>query len=345
MNGSTTVGIIANPASARDIRRLVAEGAPVTTNDKIGILKRVLVGLGSVGVERVLSMTDLSGISGGLQALADRLSARGWPSLDFVDHEITETPLDTVVATRAMARAGVGAIVVLGGDGTNRLVAAGCGDIPMVSISTGTNNTFPRFVEPTVAGMAAGLVATGKVHAGDVTARAKYLLVSSGEVSEWALVDVAVTDMDFVASGAVWDPAGVSELYLCFAEPGAIGLSSIGANLNPVSRSAPWGMYLKLGPPAALTVTAPVGPGLVRQVAVASHELIEAGGSRAIGPGGGVIAIDGERMIRPEPGQETTVTLMAGGPRVVDVGATMARAAETGVLVGPPPRSPGAHDP
>ena len=38
-------------------------------------------------------------------------------------------------------------IVTLGGDGTNRVVAKGCGNVPITPISTGTNNVFPKVVE------------------------------------------------------------------------------------------------------------------------------------------------------------------------------------------------------
>ena len=58
---------------------------------------------------------------------------------------------------------GVGCLITLGGDGTNRVVAKACGDIPLVPISCGTNNVFPYMVEGTVAGLAAGLVAGGQV--------------------------------------------------------------------------------------------------------------------------------------------------------------------------------------
>ena len=67
------VGIVANPSSARDIRRLVANGALVTANDKVNMVKRALAGLGSVGVSRARSMTDLGGISA---RLADRFGVR-----------------------------------------------------------------------------------------------------------------------------------------------------------------------------------------------------------------------------------------------------------------------------
>src|SRR5919201_599750 len=62
-----------------------------------------------------------------------------------------------------MRARGVGAIVVLGGDGTHRLVAKHCDTIPLCALSTGTNNVFPELREATVAGLATGLVATGDV--------------------------------------------------------------------------------------------------------------------------------------------------------------------------------------
>ena len=82
------VGIVANPASARDIRRLVAHGALVTTNDKVNMIERVLAGLHSVGVERALSMTDLDGISAALAGLAGGPVSKAWPTLEFVDQHL-----------------------------------------------------------------------------------------------------------------------------------------------------------------------------------------------------------------------------------------------------------------
>ena len=116
------VGLVANPASARDIRRLVADGSAVTTHDKLNIVRRVLAGLGSVGVERVLSMQDGGGISAGLASMVDRPSADTWPEVAFVDHPVTQTAVDTVSAVTSMVRAGVGAIVVIGGLITSTLL-------------------------------------------------------------------------------------------------------------------------------------------------------------------------------------------------------------------------------
>ena len=52
------VGIIANPAAGKDIRRLVAQGRFVSNQEKVNIIKRILGGLDAVGVERVVIMPD-----------------------------------------------------------------------------------------------------------------------------------------------------------------------------------------------------------------------------------------------------------------------------------------------
>ena len=44
------VGIIANPAAGKDIRRLVAEGRFVPNNEKRNIVRRILAGLDAVGI-------------------------------------------------------------------------------------------------------------------------------------------------------------------------------------------------------------------------------------------------------------------------------------------------------
>jgi ATP-NAD kinase. len=49
--------------------------------------------------------------------------------------------------------------------------------VPIVPLSTGTNNVFPELREATVAGLAAGLVATGRVAADEVCRRNKVLVV------------------------------------------------------------------------------------------------------------------------------------------------------------------------
>ena len=55
-----SVGVIANPAAGKDIRRLVAQGRVVSDQEKANTLMRVYAGLGAMGVDRVLSMPERS---------------------------------------------------------------------------------------------------------------------------------------------------------------------------------------------------------------------------------------------------------------------------------------------
>ncbi|MBV9282779.1 MAG: NAD(+)/NADH kinase, partial [Chloroflexi bacterium] len=152
----SSVGIVANPASGKDIRRLVVHASTFDNNEKINIVRRVLLGLAAAGVERVHFMPDT-------YAIVPRAAEDVALDLDLnaLPMAALGTQGDSVEAGRRLADLGVGCIVTLGGDGTNRVVATGCGPTPLVAISTGTNNVFPRMVEGTLAGLAAGVVAAG----------------------------------------------------------------------------------------------------------------------------------------------------------------------------------------
>lgn len=56
------VGIIANPASGKDIRRLVAYGTVFDNQEKVNIVRRVLLGLAAVGIKQVVFMPDYFGM-------------------------------------------------------------------------------------------------------------------------------------------------------------------------------------------------------------------------------------------------------------------------------------------
>ena len=150
----TTVGIIANPSAGQDIRRLVAHGWNVPVHEKVNILRRVFVGLEAAGVRSVVAMPDVANLCG-----AARDGASEAVELRLLEMNIFNDQGDTARAAELMAESGVACVVTLGGDGTNRAAATALGDIPLVPISTGTNNVFPAATEGTVAGLAAGLVA------------------------------------------------------------------------------------------------------------------------------------------------------------------------------------------
>jgi predicted polyphosphate/ATP-dependent NAD kinase len=333
--GDAVVGVVANPLSGRDIRRLVTQASVFPTAEKANMIQRMLTAFGAVGVHRVLLSTDLGGISAAVfRALGRRRGADPrWPEVEFLDGQpIRQTAQDTVDAVRRMVTAGARVIVCLGGDGTARVAASAAGDVPLLALSTGTNNVFPAVREATVAGLAAGLIAVGAVPAEGVTARAKLLEVRVGDRVETALVDVATSTERHVGARAVWDPATVTELFCAFAEPDAIGLSAIAGQVRPVARHDPHGVMLRLAPDAARQVLAPIAPGLVVPVGVSSIERLEAGPVYHVGARAGVIAVDGERELAFGPGDRPAVRLRADGPWCVDVAAVLAASARGRLL-------------
>ncbi len=154
--GVSAVGIIVNPHAGKDIRRLTSASGQTSDAVKIGIMRRVAAGAIEMGVDRVILSTDT-------HHLAERAVAGLDGDIEFVDAPLTGSHFDTVAAAQAMWKSQVGAVVVLGGDGTCRDVATGWPDAPLIAISTGTNNVFPSTVDGTTAGVAAALVASGAV--------------------------------------------------------------------------------------------------------------------------------------------------------------------------------------
>jgi predicted polyphosphate/ATP-dependent NAD kinase len=335
--GDAIVGVVANPLSGRDIRRLVTHASVFPTAEKASMIQRMLAAFGAVGVHRVLLSTDLGGISAAVFRAVGRRGAHGadarWPEVEFLDGQpIRQTAQDTVHAVRRMVAGGARVIVCLGGDGTARVTASAAGEVPMLALSTGTNNVFPAVREATTAGLAAGLVATGAVPADRATARAKLLEVRVGGRAETALVDVAVSTERHVGTRALWEPATLTQLFCAFAEPDAIGLSSVLGQLSPAGRRDPHGVTARLAPGAPRQVLAPIAPGLVVPVGVSEIARMLPGAVHEVDASAGVIAVDGERELTFEPGERPEVQLRADGPRCIDVSEVLAASARLGLL-------------
>lgn len=334
----STVGIVANPMSGRDIRRLVAQASVFPNAEKTNMVLRLIAAAGATGVDRVLMSTDAMGVAAGvLRAGGRRRADTGrWPGLDFVELDtFSGTAEDTRELVRAMRSRGAAVVVVLGGDGTVRAATAQSGDVALLPLSTGTNNAFPEMWEATVAGTAAGLLATGRIPVDEATYRAKVLRVDAGAASEIALVDVCVSTVTHVGSRALWQPDTLREVYCAFAEPHAIGLSSIAGLLRPRARTDPDGVLIRLTAPAAApqTVFAPIAPGVVTAIGVRESRPLPAGVAHPVALDRGTVAVDGEREIEFGPATPVTVTLAHDGPLVLDVRSVLAAAAARRLLV------------
>jgi hypothetical protein len=149
-------------------------------------------------------------------------------------------------------------------------------------------------------------------------------------------VDVAVSTERHVGARAVWDPATLTQLFCAFAEPDAIGLSSILGQLAPVGRREPRGVLARIAAGAPRRVLAPIAPGLIALVGVTQIEQMVPGTAYPIEARAGVIAVDGERELTFGPGDQPTVRLRTDGPRCVDVPAVLAASARLGLLAGDP---------
>ncbi len=246
---SPLVGIIANPASGRDIRRLVAHGTVFDNNEKAAIVRRVLLGLEAVGIQRVAYMPehDFGILPRALNELHghSQLQQTAGP----LEMPVLGTSADSTRAAQLLVEMGAGCIITLGGDGTNRAVARRCGTVPLIPISTGTNNVFPTFIEGTIAGMAAGLVASGRVGDGTTRRVPRLAVLMNGVEKESALVDVVVSSVPFVGSRAIWDLSTVREVVLSRVAPATIGLSALGGALldHAAGSDEQAGMHIVLG--------------------------------------------------------------------------------------------------
>ena len=330
------VGVVANPVSAHDIRRITANAGSLQIADRANIVLRVLAGLAASGVSTVLVMPDRKGITSLLERnlARERNLGRSLPEVRILDMAVTTTVDDTLRATAAMVDAGVAAIVVLGGDGTHRAVVRRCGKVPLAGLSTGTNNTFPEMREPTITGLATGLYASGALSADEALLPNKVLevQVNDGERSDLALVDVVVSTERFVGAKALWRTDHLHELFVTFADPEAIGMSAVAGMVRPVGRRDPRGLHLTLAPGAAPTVRAAIAPGLIEPVAVAAVEPLRPDVTVTVAHRGGVVALDGERELELRSGDRLTVTLRCDAFHSIDVPGCMRAAAARGLF-------------
>jgi hypothetical protein len=178
-------------------------------------------------------------------------------------------------------------------------------------------------IEGTIAGLAAAVLASGRVDAELVTARTKRLDVSlDGHPANMALIDAATSRSLFVGSRALWEPDKLVEALLTRAEPGAIGLAAVGGCLATVGPSEPRALYIRFGP-GDRRVLAALAPGLVVPVNEAEWRVVDLDETVHFASGDLTVALDGEREIEVGHGQQVSARVTLDGPRVVNVGACL----------------------
>jgi predicted polyphosphate/ATP-dependent NAD kinase len=332
----SSIGIIANPHSGKDVRRIVSLASSFSNHEKLLILKRVVSGLFSSKVDDIFFFKDAGSLGSSVVEEMDGFDEnQGNSKLHLLDINANGTTEDSIKAAIAMKKRQIDAIIVLGGDGTSRAVSKGCGNIPLIPLSTGTNNVFPQNIEGTIAGLAAGFYANNlDFYSTQVRKTKCFSLNFESGVKEKALVDIALVRQSYAGAKAVWDISKLEFLALTCCIPGSLGLSSIGCSFVSISAKDKEGLFLRLSKRKtknAKVVMSPIAPGMVVPVNVSSYKKIKMQTPfeyKASSPS--VVAFDGEREVVVEKGESFKVSLEDNGPRVLEVYEIMRIAAEIG---------------
>ena len=335
-----TVGLVVNPAAGRDIRRLTG-GASVNDNyAKRRTGECVVAGLELItDPVTALVMPDRASLG---QRIAAAFEDDDRP-VRVLEQSVSGTAEDTRRAAARFAEV-ADAVVVLGGDGTTRDVATAIGTVPVVAVSTGTNNVVPTPMDGTVAGAAAALLATGAVDPTATTVNhgtVRATIESGGETETMiGLATMGVLDRSFVGTRAILDASEFVGAAVSRAFPTEIGLSGVAGGLLPTRPDDPGGVGLRFGPLEACDrrVRAITVPGVVSELGIDEGRRLEASDPFAFEVERGVVTADGERE-REVSDATVTFEVRDEGPRVVDVEGVFEAAADAGVVAEDPRRS------
>ncbi|MFZ5654864.1 MAG: NAD(+)/NADH kinase [Pseudomonadota bacterium] len=325
-----TLGIIVNPMSGRDSRRLTARADTVSHESKRNQIARIAVAAAAAGCQRLLVPWEPRRL-----AIAAVEHLQIGATVEQIRTPIEHSAQDTAAAVTAMREHGCDVLVVLGGDGTSRAVAKTWPDAVLMPLSTGTNNVFPWWIEPTVAGFAAGLVAAGRLPAAEVAPRAKLVeLAIDGAAPDLALIDALLLRGDRIGNLGPFEPRFMATLVLTRAEPDAVGMSPLGGLLCPAGFADDFGVRVDFcgHDQGGRLLRAPVAPGLFRSAHIRNCRRLPLGESTLI-EGPGVLAFDGDRERQLAPGQGAVLQVTRNGPRVIDPRLTLRLAAERGLML------------
>ncbi|MDY0235254.1 MAG: NAD(+)/NADH kinase [Gudongella sp.] len=328
-----TIGIIANPASGKDIRRLVSHATVIDNNEKVNIVKRIILAAQGAGVKKIYIMPDTFLI--GYKAIDDlKCSKELLSEVEIIEMNVRGSAEDSILATSIMEEKEVGCIIALGGDGTSRAVAKTIKDTPLISISTGTNNVYPQMLEGTVAGMAAAAISTQVCDIGNTCMRDKRIeIFKDNEMIDIALVDCVISRQTFIGSKAIWNPDDIQKVIVSRAHPASIGFSTIVGVKLIVGEDSDFGASIDVNT-GENNMVAPIAAGTMRSIRIAEpvvHKLDEFFSIQMQDKG--IMALDGEREIPFKKGQVFKYRITRMGPYRVNIKNTLESAQENGFFI------------
>lgn len=303
------VGLVANPTSSKDIRRLTTLARVIDVEEKANLVARLLVGLASEKGIEVMALDD----SAALVRRAVVMAGASAPSLGFLPIEAQGDESDTRRAATLLSNLDADAIVTVGGDGTVRAAVEGWRDARLVPIAAGTNNAFALTDEPSVIGMATACAVAERSGAAFKPTTAIEVDTTDG----WALavIDAVQVRGNWVGAGAIRDPADLVQGVVTTSRRTAVGIASVSASFGALDPGHV--RHLRFG--GERSVRAVFGPGLVLDVPVEGHEDLPIGAQLSLDGDGGMVALDGERRLPARGG----VVRVIQGPQVLDPEAAL----------------------
>jgi predicted polyphosphate/ATP-dependent NAD kinase len=319
----STIGIIANPASGKDIRRLVSHATVIDNNEKVNIIERIILGAQKFGVDKIYIMPD-SYMMG--YKVRDKLllSEELHVNIEMLDMKIKASPRDTERAAEILEDMGVGCVVVIGGDGTNRLAAKYLKTVPLIGVSTGTNNAYPEMLEGTVVGLAAAAIASGRFNHELSCHKDKIIeIYRNDEFKDIALIDAVISDEIYIGAKAIWDMEHIKHIVVSKCHPASIGFSTIVGAIRRIDDLDDFGGSLRING-GENKFYAPVAAGTIVEVSSDELELVEVDKPFIWNAAfKGIIAVDGERELQFFKGDRIIFKISRNGPVHVNVKKTL----------------------
>lgn len=323
-----TIGIVMNPNSGKDVRRLVSHATGFNNNEKINIVLRIILALKAFGKHRVYLMPDGYYLS--TKVLEILKSQQKNDNVEIINMAVNENHTDTTEFVRQMGIKGCDVVVVLGGDGTSRAAAKVAQDIPIISVSTGTNNVFPDVLEGTVVGIAAAAIAQGIVTTSNAANRCKKInIYKNGEYIDLALIDAVISGRTYVGSKAIWDLDDMEQIIVTQCHPGTIGFSALVGAYEIVKPEDDCGYILELGNDNSYKGA--IAAGIIQDFSIKNGRKLNNQQLYTFrAQKNGVVAVDGEREIPFKKDDLLGFKIDRTGPYKVDVYKTISLAQKKG---------------
>ncbi len=264
-----------------------------------------------MGADRLIFMPDRSGMA---VSVILKLQSEGI-NAELADFNPIGKMADTVKFAQLMKDLGVGCIIAIGGDGTSRAVSKEIGDIPLMPISSGTNNAYPYMTEGTAGGIAAAGVASGKYSLDECCIKDKRIeIYVNDEFRDIALVDAVVTRVCYVGAKAVQNMEDVVAIVVTRCNPHSIGFSGIVGTRCIVKDTDNYGVAMEVHTGDSYIV--PFTSGMLGVLKSTEPLMITEGQSYTMTADfAGSVALDGEREVIFSSGDKISLKVIRNGPR------------------------------